>query len=83
MTGTLAAGAYLNKQGQPAPDLKVTVKELDLLDRKEVTKTDAAPVPEFEESEESHEAAPHKAFIKQLHEIKNDIENDDRDAAPF
>ncbi len=80
--GTLAAGAYLNKAGQPAPDLKVTVKELDLLDRKEVEKTDAAHAPELEKSEEDHEAAPHKTFIKQP--VRNtDIENDDRNAAPF
>lgn len=35
VVGKLTASAYLNKSNQPQSDLKVTVNEIDLLDRKE------------------------------------------------
>ncbi len=38
--GSLTAGAYLNKQNQPAPDMKISVKEIDFLDKKEANKED-------------------------------------------
>lgn len=41
--GQLSAGAYSTKQGQPAVDLKVTVREIDLLSTKEETKTNQEP----------------------------------------
>lgn len=38
--GSLSVGAFLNKQNQPAADLKISVREIDFLDKKEVTKED-------------------------------------------
>ena len=35
IVGTLNAGAYMTKENKPAADLKITVKELDLLDKRE------------------------------------------------
>ncbi|MEI6122268.1 MAG: single-stranded DNA-binding protein [Bacteroidota bacterium] len=78
--GTLSAGAYLNKQGQPVADLKITVKELDLLDCKE-EKQKSAPEPVFENENDEFQDLPSTGVPKTMRPTKSN--NHDDDEPPF